>query len=192
MSMLNSSFKPTTLRPSHHTGVLAASYHRQLTALRPNQTDLLATKPRTSKILLIEDSTLLLEILKVIFGELVNECDTRLVEAYNGQMGLRLILEERPDIIVFDLHMPVLSGLEMLEKLYQTELWQTGYRPHLVALTAEVQPEIIEQTLAMGVANYYTKPFNSRALLNKMRDLLQNGNSVGEERYLAPRQQEVS
>ena len=126
------------------------------------------------KLMIVDNSAMLQEVLASAFSELLGLQNTRIIAAYNGQMGLRLITKELPDLIIFDLRMPLMNGLEMLGKLHQSEVWLQGYRPHLIALTGQIHLESIEQAMAIGVHHYYTKPFNTQALLEKVRCLLQD------------------
>ncbi len=142
--------------------------------LRPGKTGRITLPLQITKLLIVESNGFLQELLEVTFSSLMGRQNLRLSRAYTGRMGLRLILQEQPQIVIFDLHMPMMSGLEMLQQLQETELWVRGYRPHLIALTSQTQPKYIEQTLELGVDNYYTKPFNPQALLEKIQDLINN------------------
>lgn len=124
------------------------------------------------KLLIIEDSPLLLDIIGSVFVDLVAEGQVEVLKADNGEIGLQQILEHQPEIIIFDLHMPTMDGLEMLRRFNETPLRQSGYQPHLTALTSQTQFEYIEQALTLGVDEYYTKPFNPQALLEKVKSLL--------------------
>jgi two-component system, OmpR family, alkaline phosphatase synthesis response regulator PhoP len=139
---------------------------------RPGKTGALHFPDHVTKILTVESNAFLQELLEVTFIPLVGWHNTQLLRAYTGRMGLRLLLQEQPEIVIFDLHMPLMNGLDMLKELQQSEAWQKGYHPHLIALTAQTQPHFIEQALELGVDYYYTKPFNPQALMEKVQDLI--------------------
>lgn len=86
-------------------------------------------------------------------------------EAENGQQGYDLVCRLLPDIIITDIRMPVMDGLEMLEKIYGD-----GYTPKAIVLSAYSEFEYARQALKLGVTEYLLKPINlndfSRALSN--------------------------
>jgi two-component system OmpR family response regulator len=88
-------------------------------------------------------------------------------EALNGQIALRRIEEERPDLILLDLMMPVLDGWGVLE-----ELRDRHDRPPVIVVTAAESPELMERAGRFGVSGYVTKPFNVAALLDLIRSVI--------------------
>ena len=79
----------------------------------------------------------------------------------NGQEFLTANAERRPDCVVLDLHMPGMSGLQVLRKLKTTgQLWR------VVVITAHDEPETREQCLNAGACAYLRKPLEDRLLLN--------------------------
>jgi DNA-binding response OmpR family regulator len=88
-------------------------------------------------------------------------------EALNGQIALRRIEEERPDLILLDLMMPVLDGWGVLE-----ELRDRPDRPPVIVVTAAESPELMERAGRFGVSGYVTKPFNVAALLDLIRSVI--------------------
>ena len=79
----------------------------------------------------------------------------------NGQEFLTATAEYRPDCVVLDLHMPGMSGLQVLRKLKTTgQLWR------VVVITAHDEPETREQCLNAGACAYLRKPLEDRLLLN--------------------------
>jgi CheY-like chemotaxis protein len=143
------------------------------TAFNPDKTDKLVENRQKVKILIVDDNALLQELLEVAFSELLGHHNCKIWLAYNGQMGLRLMLQERPDIVVFDLHMPLMNGLEMLKRLRESEAWVEGYHPHLIALTGQINADSIEKAMALGVDHYFTKPFSTQAILERVRGFVQ-------------------
>jgi CheY-like chemotaxis protein len=83
-------------------------------------------------------------------------------ESYaSGKEFLEAIVLRRPDCVVLDLHMPGMSGLEVLREL------RDGRAPlPAVVITAYEEPETREQCLAAGAAAYLRKPLDERLLLN--------------------------
>jgi len=83
-------------------------------------------------------------------------------ESYaNGQEFLDAAAEHRPDCVVLDLHMPGMSGLQVLRKIKAT-----GQRLSIVVITAHDEPETREQCIDAGACAYLRKPLEDRLLLN--------------------------
>ncbi len=83
-------------------------------------------------------------------------------ESYaNGQEFLAAALERRPDCVVLDLHMPGMSGLQVLRKLKSL-----GQRLSIVIITAHDEPETRDECIDAGACAYLRKPLEDRLLLN--------------------------
>ena len=80
-------------------------------------------------------------------------------EAENGQQGLALILEKQPELIVTDIRMPVIDGLEML-RLLRAE----GSTARVIFLTAYSDFAYAQSALKLGAADYLLKPFRDGEL----------------------------
>lgn len=72
--------------------------------------------------------------------------------AENGQLALNVIHNTRPDVVVLDLEMPILSGIEVTR-----ELRKTGASPAVVICSVETDPEIVEAALRTGALGYVFK-----------------------------------
>ena len=92
-----------------------------------------------------------------------------IIEAPNGKAGWQKALAEHPDLIVCDISMPEMNGVELCQKLKEDS--RTSFIPVilLTALTGEEQQIAGLQT---GASDYMTKPFNFEILLSKIRNLL--------------------
>lgn len=83
-------------------------------------------------------------------------------ESYaNGQEFLDAAAARRPDCVVLDLHMPGMSGLQVLHKLKAA-----GQRLSIVVITAHDEPETRERCIDAGACAYLRKPLEDRLLLN--------------------------
>jgi YesN/AraC family two-component response regulator len=91
--------------------------------------------------------------------------------AADGATGLRLASETIPDVIVCDVGLPELSGLDVAAALKGD--WRTSHIP-LVLLTAQSAPEQQVAGVQAGADLYLTKPFNPTFLLESLRTLLRN------------------
>jgi signal transduction histidine kinase/ligand-binding sensor domain-containing protein/DNA-binding response OmpR family regulator len=93
----------------------------------------------------------------------------KVVEASNGREGWQKALSEHPDLIVSDLNMPELSGIELCSKLRTDK--RTSFIPFI--LLTVVSSEFSQlKGLETGANDYITKPFNVELLISKIRNLM--------------------
>jgi adenylate cyclase len=93
----------------------------------------------------------------------------RVVTAGNGREALERAYETRPDIILLDVVMPELDGIEVTRRLKADEAMRTV---PIVLLTAKADSHDIVQGLEAGADDYLTKPFDHAALVARVRSLL--------------------
>jgi FixJ family two-component response regulator len=79
----------------------------------------------------------------------------------SGQAFLDDAAKRRPDCVLLDLHMPSMSGQQLL-----AQIRKMAARPPVVIITAHDTPETRDQCLAAGAAAYLRKPLDDRLLLN--------------------------
>jgi len=94
-----------------------------------------------------------------------------ILEAENGAEAILIASEAQPDILLLDIHMPEINGLESLHKIHE---WgqDNDYRPHSIALTADAREEEKERLLANGFDAWLSKPVTSRTLLSTITGLV--------------------
>lgn len=92
--------------------------------------------------------------------------------AYSGQEVFNLLEEQKPDLIILDIMMPQMDGLEVLTRLKGDT--GTATIP-VILLTAKVQYEDVLGGYKMGADYYITKPFTSTQLINGINLLLGEG-----------------
>jgi signal transduction histidine kinase len=112
------------------------------------------------RVLVVEDDP---EIRNFLRGFLRHSYE--LFEAHDGEQGLKLALEKRPALIVSDVMMPVMSGLQMLEKL--RSLPETVDIP-VILLTARSDVAARVQGIGAGASDYIGKPFAPKELVARM------------------------
>ena len=94
------------------------------------------------------------------------------LEAGNGQIALERMAEDRPDVVLLDLMMPVLDGWGVLEALRgNTEA------PPVIVVSASDSSANVERARELGVAAYVTKPFNLPALVQLVESVAQRRTS---------------
>lgn len=115
----------------------------------------------TKKILIVEDNADTLEIL----GYRIKSMGSyEILSAHNGEKGLEIASQSRPDLIIMDLKMPVLDGWEATRRLRQTD-W--GKEVPVIALTAQAMGGDEEKAIAAGCNDYVSKPVTDYNLLRK-------------------------
>jgi CheY-like chemotaxis protein/anti-anti-sigma regulatory factor len=119
----------------------------------------------TPKILTVDDSRTIRMIIKKAFMPYVCE----LFEAENGMEGLSQAAKEKPDLIILDITMPVMNGIEMLHKL--KEVNELKDIP-VVMLTAESGKDNVMSIVKMGVKDYVVKPFKGEQLVERVQNLM--------------------
>lgn len=91
------------------------------------------------------------------------------IEAHSGREGLRKARDERPDVILLDMMMPAMGGLETLAALRSQPL--TATTP-VIFLTAKAAANDVERLTALGAAGLLIKPFDPRTLSDQVRALV--------------------
>ncbi len=117
------------------------------------------------KILVIEDERALLEVLTY---NLANE-GFEVITASDGQEGLRRAQRELPDLVILDLMLPVIDGLQVCRQLRSDSKTQSLRILMLTARSEEVD-EIVG--FNMGADDYVTKPFKVKPLIHRIKALL--------------------
>jgi len=120
---------------------------------------------KNSKILLVEDDKDLRSHLKNLFPEYI------IFEAENGEQALCNLNETHPDLIISDVLMPEMDGIEFCRKIKTNE--NTSHIP-LILLTAKVTTEDALEGLNTGADAYITKPFDTKILRSTVKNLLES------------------
>lgn len=117
------------------------------------------------KVLVVDDEV---HIVHVVAIKLRNN-GYEVISAENGKEAFKLACEEKPDIVVTDYQMPVMTGLELVEKLRLNE--ETRNIP-VIMLTARSFAIEDKQKEALRIADFLTKPFSPKELLRSIEDIL--------------------
>jgi two-component system alkaline phosphatase synthesis response regulator PhoP len=123
------------------------------------------------KILVVDDEPNIVQTLQ----DRLETNDYHVITAANGKEGLEKAVSEKPEIILLDVIMPIMDGLEMLECLRKTE---EGKNISVIMLTARSQNCDIARATACGIEDYIVKPFDMSELLEKMEGILENKRAV--------------
>ncbi|MFC4427112.1 HD domain-containing phosphohydrolase [Deinococcus navajonensis] len=118
-------------------------------------------------ILVINDDALTLELLHRM---LEAEGYQNVCTETDAQRGLERCLQQQPDLLLLDLHMPQLSGYDVLATL-RGEAREMPFFPVLV-VTADTTPQARQRALALGASDFLTLPFDPTEALLRVRNLL--------------------
>ena len=118
------------------------------------------------KVLTVDDSKTIRMIVKKAFKDF----DCEMFEAENGVEGLAIAAKEKPGLIVLDITMPVMNGIEMLEKIKsEPDLRNIP----VIMLTAESGKDNVMHIVKMGVKDYMVKPFKGEELIGRVQKIIQ-------------------
>jgi two-component system, cell cycle response regulator DivK len=120
----------------------------------------------SKKILIVEDHPDVRRVLTVSLRHLGYE----IVEANTGRSGIALTVSEIPDLVLVDLSLPDVSGLEIARAMKQNP--RTAEIP-LVALSGHTEREIASKALEAGIAAYLVKPIHTEDLVKVIERVTQ-------------------
>jgi len=119
-------------------------------------------------ILYVEDN----ELNRKIVRDLLRRTSYRLIEALDGETGVQTALAERPDLILMDIQLPKISGLEATRRLRAEA--STAETP-IIAITSFALSGDEQRAKEAGATAYLPKPFSPLVLLGMIRTLLPEG-----------------
>jgi putative two-component system response regulator len=122
---------------------------------------------RNARLLIVDDEDANIEILERI---LTRAGFTRIVTSNDSRQATALYVEHRPDLILLDLHMPHMDGLEVMDQL--NEIAEASYLPILI-LSGDLTPEARREALSRGAKDFVNKPFLQDELLLRIKTLLE-------------------
>lgn len=118
-------------------------------------------------VLYIEDDPISRELVEALLAAFP-QVDLRL--ATDGRSGIRAALAAMPDVILLDMHLPDIDGLELLRQLQRDPVCADI---PVVVVSADATPARIEEALAAGARHYLTKPLNLAGFLSVLDELLE-------------------
>lgn len=118
----------------------------------------------TETILIVDDDSSILTALRMIFEE-----DQSVITAREGSEGLSLALEQKPDLILLDIGLPDMSGMDVLEKL-------SASCPETVVImiTAVDEVRTVVKALKLGAHDYLAKPLDAQEVKVTVKNALEN------------------
>lgn len=114
--------------------------------------------PRT--LLYIEDNLANALLVELLIAE---QSNYKLLMAINGYQGIQIACSHQPDLILLDINLPDINGLEVMNILHKNP--ETAHIP-IIALSSNAFTKQIEKSLQAGCFRYLTKPFKINELMN--------------------------
>jgi DNA-binding response OmpR family regulator len=119
------------------------------------------------KILIVEDDHIVQDL---VSATLEGDSRYELLQAFDGDSGLKMALKHHPILILLDLDLPKLHGLEICRRLKKESKYAGIY---ILVLSALSQNEDVQAGLAAGADDYFIKPFSPLALLRRIDEILE-------------------
>jgi CheY-like chemotaxis protein len=116
-------------------------------------------------ILLVEDN----DNNRLLVRDVLQVSGYRVIEAQNAEDGLRMAEEQRPALILMDIQLPGMNGIEALKRLRASPA--TRAIP-VIAVTASAMTQDRSQIMAAGFDGYQPKPISVKGFLQAVRDIL--------------------
>ncbi len=119
------------------------------------------------KILVVDDDHEILKLIAMLLRRIGAEAWT----FADGQSALQRLSQAVPDLIILDLMLPDIDGLQILQQVRDQERF--SHVPVLI-LSAKADPDTIREGLDLGADGYVTKPYIANTLIDKVRLMLQS------------------
>jgi len=119
------------------------------------------------KILVVEDN----ETNMYLIGFILRKNKYEVIEARTGEEGIELALKERPDLIIMDIQLPGIDGLEATRRIRESEI---DGSISIVALTSYAMTGDRERALKAGCNGYIEKPINPDTIMDEIKKYFLN------------------
>ncbi|MCP4070430.1 MAG: response regulator [Hyphomicrobiales bacterium] len=119
----------------------------------------------TKSILIVDDEPNIVISLEYI----MKNAGFNVVVAYDGEEALEKVKENVPDLVILDVMMPKLDGFEVCKRIRENPAWKSV---RIVMLTAKGRDSEREKGLSFGADDYLTKPFSTRDILQRVKEIL--------------------
>ena len=123
------------------------------------------------KILIVEDDNFVAEVYSTKLLEMGHDIQI----ARNGQEGLAMLEQSVPDLVLLDIIMPIMGGIEMLAEVKKKDEWKNI---PIILLTNVGEKESIQKVRNLGVQDYLIKShFTPAEVIEKINNILKNKNA---------------
>ena len=129
------------------------------------------------KILIVDDEKDILEFLSYN----LNKEGFSVITAKNGQEGLDYVKQHNPDLIILDVMMPEMDGIEVCQQIRSLDL---NHQPFILFLTARSEEYSELAGFSAGADDYITKPIKPKLLISRVKAILRRGNLTTKENII--------
>lgn len=131
---------------------------------------------KQKKVLIIEDDLILLNLLK----EKLIKTGYNVISAENGKTGLRMVASEQPDLVLLDIILPGMDGINVLQEMRKNPAISSTA---VIIVSNSGQPVEIEKAKQLGIADYLIKTeFDPKEVLKKVDDFFEKTGEKNNER----------
>jgi CheY-like chemotaxis protein len=110
-------------------------------------------------LLIIDDDPNILRLLTELFS---GKLGYRLLVASDGKEAVRCFIEDRVDVVLTDIHMPNVTGIELM-----ADMQKVKFRPEILVMTANATPENVEKSKKIGARSIILKPFDDLSVVEE-------------------------
>ncbi|MDG5787346.1 response regulator [Evansella sp. AB-P1] len=103
--------------------------------------------------------------IRVLLNEVFEKDGYKTLQASNGKQALKIVEEDEPDLILLDMKIPGMDGLEILR-----EIKKMGAKAEVIMMTAYGELEMINEAMQLGALTHFAKPFD----IDEVRDEVKN------------------
>ena len=121
----------------------------------------MTTDAKTRLVLIVDDDEMIRRLVRTV----LEADDFEVIEAKDGEQALTIIDDKKPAVVVLDVMMPGLNGVDVCRRLDHDNV-------KVIILTARDDADLAEECMAAGADAFLTKPFSSIQLLDLVEDLL--------------------
>lgn len=120
------------------------------------------------KILIVDDTSFIRKIIKNI---LIKNNYNNIEEAYDGKMAIDKYFSFRPDLIIMDIIMPELNGIQALKKIREID-----ENCKIIICSSINQENLIKEAIYYGAGDFIVKPFTEKKIVNIVGQYFKNKN----------------
>ncbi|MGV3489512.1 MAG: response regulator [Tuberibacillus sp.] len=117
----------------------------------------------SKKILIVDDQF----GIRILLNEIFQKAGYRTFQAANGAQALAIVKDERPELVILDMKIPGMDGLEILKRIKKDD-----EETKVIIMTAYGELDMIQEAMDVGAVTYFSKPFDIDELMQTVKSHL--------------------